>query len=165
MQLEELYDYKNEVMRCLCSNPNIVQLLTDSESAPVPNYDLIYSNIFPYEFIPETVNSAQTFICFDVDIVSVPNKTFYYPALYVWVFTHKSKLRLPQGGLRLDQLAVEINKEFNGSRRMGLGEMNLQSVGRFVPILDYQGRVLSFLTKDTNRPRPSQEPPINRKLL
>ena len=124
MYLDEFFDYKNELMKTLCSNKDIVRLVTDSKDAPVPNYDLAYSQIFPFEFVPETVDDGMTFICFDVDIPEVIDKTYYLPALYVWVFTHKSKMRLNEGGIRTDQLAVEINKELNGSRYFGLGELD-----------------------------------------
>ena len=163
MLLNEFFDYKNEIMKTFCSNKDIVRLVTDSSEAPVPNYDLIYSQIFPYEYVPETVDDGQTFICFDVDIADVVSKTYLVPVVYVWVFTHKSKLRLAEGGLRLDSLATAIGNELNGNRNIGLGELELSSVGRFVPIDDYQGRVLTFYSTDFNRARPSRRPPTNRK--
>lgn len=163
MFLDEFFDYKNELMKTLCTNSDVVKLVTDSKDAPTPNYDLAYTQIFPFEFIPETVDDGMTFICFDVDIPEVRDKTYYLPALYVWVFTHKSKLRLNEGGIRTDQLAVEINKELNGSRYFGLGELNLYSVGRFSPITDYQGRVLTYTAVDFNRAGTSKRPPANRK--
>ena len=163
MLLNEFFDYKNEIMKTLCCNKDIVHLITNSKDAPVPNYNLAYKQIFPYEFIPETVDDGMTFICFDVDIADVQDKTFYLPVVYVWAFTHKSILRLDEGGIRTDKLAVEINKELNGSRYFGLGELDLYSVGRFSPITDYQGRVLTYSAKDFNRISPSKQPPANRK--
>jgi hypothetical protein len=112
--------------------------------------------------VPKTVSEGSTFICFDVDVIEVVNKTFLLPAIYVWVFTHESKLRLPQGGVRTDQLASEINKIMNGNRHFGLGELDLYSVNRFSPISDYQGRVLAYSAKEYNRPRPSKKPPAYR---
>lgn len=163
MLLDEFFDYKNELMKTLCSNERIVRLVTDSSSAPVPNYKLAYKQIFPYEFVPETVDDGTTFICFDVDIAEVQDKTFYMPVVYVWVFTHKSKLRLSEGGVRVDQMAVEVNKELGGSRYFGLGELELFSVGRFSPAPDYLGRVLTYSARDFNRQSPSKRPPANRK--
>lgn len=163
MLLDEFFNYKNELMKTLCCNDEIVHLVTDSSKATTPNIDLAYNQIFPYEFIPETVDDGTTFICFDVDIADVINKTFYVPVVYVWVFTHKSKMRLKEGGIRMDQLSVEINKELNGSRYFGLGELELHSVGRFSPIADYQGRVLTYIARDFNRVSPSKKPPAYRK--
>jgi len=164
MMLDEFFDYKNKLMEIFCTNENIVKLVTDSSAASVPAYDLRYTQYYPYEFVPETVHDGLTFICFDVDITKVYNKTFYRPTIYIWIFTHKSKLRLPEGGARLDKLAAEINEELNGSRFFGLGTLELQMVERFVPVLDYQGRVLVYEAKDVNRYAPSKQPvPSNRK--
>lgn len=158
MNLHEFFDYKNQLMKELCKNRNIVKLVTDKQDAVVPNHTLAYSQIFPFEFIPDTVNDGQTFICFDVDIADVINKTFYMPVIYIWIFTHKSKLRLQGGGVRVDRICEEIDKVLNGSRYYGLGTLNLKSVGRFSPILDYQGRVLTYTAVDFNRSGSKQAP-------
>jgi len=163
MLLDEFFDYKNKLMETLCRNEKIVHLITDSEKAPVPNYNLAYTQIYPFEYVPDTVDDGRTFVCFDVDIAQVYDKVYYAPVLYLWVFSHKSKLRLKQGGIRTDQLAVEINKELNGSRYFGLGELDLYSVGRISPITDYQGRVMTYAAKDFNRLGVSKRPPANRK--
>lgn len=163
MQLEEFYDYKNLLMKQLCCDPDIVRTVTDNADAAVPNHDLPYSQVFPYEYVPETVNDARTFICFDTDIVSVPNKTIYCPVIYVWVFTHKSRLRAHGGGCTLDNLAVAVNNLLNGNRYYGLGELRLDSVRRFKPITDYQGRVLTYYARDFNRKSGKPDIPRNRK--
>lgn len=151
MQLEELYDYKNQLMKELCSDEKIVKLVTNNPDAAVPNHGLPYSQIYPFEFIPETVNDGKTFICFDLDITDVPNKTYYIPTLYVWFFTHKSLFRMQNGGCLLDELGKEINRLLNGSRYYGLGTLNLRRLRRFSPITDYLGRLLIYDTVDLNR--------------
>lgn len=165
MQLAEFFNYKDELMKTICSNREIVRLVTDnSVDIEVPNYDIIYSQVFPFEFVPETVNDGQTFICFDVDIAEGTTKTYYSPVLYIYIFTHKSKLRLPEGGIRTDQIASEIDKEINGSRLFGLGELDLYSVTRFAPITDYQGRVLTYYAKDFNRGGKQKPVPQSRRV-
>lgn len=162
MELNEFFDYKNKLMEDICSNAEIVKLITDNNDSPVPNKNLPYSRVFPYEFVPETVDDGQTFICFDVDIADVINKTFYIPVVYIWVFTHKSKMRLKEGGVRIDKITSELSKILNGSRYYGLGELNLKSVSRFSPITDYQGRTSVYYAKDFNN-LSSKHPPSNRK--
>ncbi len=162
MELCEFFDYKNQLMKDICCNERIVNLVTDKPDSRVPNHTLAYSQIFPYEYIPETVDNGQTFICFDVDILDVESKTFYVPVLYVWIFSHKSKMRLSEGGIRVDRIASELDKVLNGNRDYGLGKLNLQSVTRFSPIVDYQGRVLTYIAKDFNMPS-YKEPPAYRK--
>lgn len=165
MLLDDLYDYKNQLMQELCENEDIVRLLTKSSEASVPNYDLPYRQIFPYEYIPETVDNAKSFICFDVDVTYVPNKTVYIPAIYVWVFTHTSNLRMPDGGgIRIDKLASAVDHMLNGSRIYGMGELELNTVTRFSPIQNYLGRVLAYTAKEWNRTAANRkQTPRNRK--
>ena len=71
-------------MQDLLTNEKIVKLIdrdVSLEDAP----SLAYKKVFPYEYIPDTVNNGDTFVCFDVDVLDVINKTFLNPTLYVWV--------------------------------------------------------------------------------
>lgn len=163
MQLSEFFDYKNKLMEGLLTNPEIVKLLDNSVELKNAK-QLAYTHVFPYEYIPDTVEEAKTFICFDVDVQESINKTFLLPTLYIWVFSHKSKLRLLEGGVQTDKLASEIAKAINGSRFYGLGELDLYSVKRFTPVTDYQGKVMTFHAKEFNRLSPNNKPvPSNRK--
>lgn len=163
MQLEELFDYKNRLVYDLLSNEKIVEII--SRGFPVDDpADLVYKRIFPYEYVPETIEEAGTYICCDVDIQRSYNKTFLEPVIYVWIFTHKSQIRHSEGGVVTDKLACEISKTVNGSRFYGLGELDLYSVRRFAPIADYQGKIMTFNAKDFNRTyTPNKPTPENRK--
>ena len=163
MQLEEFFGYKDRLMKDLLTNEEIVNLL--DEDVPIENAkSLAYSRVFPFEYVPDTVEHGDTYICFDVDIQEVFNKTFLSPTLYIWVFTHRSKLRLPTGGVRTDKLCIEICKEINGSRKYGLGELSLSSVKRFAPMTDFQGKLMIFRATDFNRQYdPHKYTPSNRK--
>ena len=147
----------------LLSNETIVKLinedieLEDAES-------LAYKQVFPCEYVPDTTEKGYTYICMDVDITSSINKTYLTPVLYVWVFAHRSRLRLPEGGVRTDKLCNEICKAISGSMNYGLGKLTLVSVRRFAPQTDYQGKCMLFETTDFNRPYDGTKPiPSNRK--
>lgn len=166
MNLDELYDYKNLLMEHLCSDEHIVELVTGKKGATVPNHGLPYTQIYPYPNIPETVNEGKTFICYDVDVISVPNKTYYLPVLYVWCFTHKSRMRLEGelgGGVLLDELCKSVNKKLNGNRYYGLGAMKLSSLEGFTPITDFYGKCLTYSLRDFNYPKGALDMPANRK--
>lgn len=161
--LQEFYDYKNKLMEDILTSSSLVELISDDQSLTDAT-SLRYTQIFPYEFVPETIEVGKTFVCFDVDIQSVENKTFLHPIIYVWVFTHKSKLRLPEGGVRTDRIVSEIARILNGSRYYGLGELELRSVKRFAPMTDFQGKYMVFDARDYNRLSPTGKPiPSNRK--
>lgn len=163
MKLDDFYDYKNKLMEDLLTNEKIVRLLDDKISLSAAK-SLVYSQVFPLEYVPETVQDGKTYICCDVDIQR-GGKTFYYPTLYIWVFAHRSKLRLPNGkGVLTDKLCSEICEAIDGSRYYGLGELELYSVKRFAPMTDYQGKVLTFTMKEFNRIHDPNKPiPSNRK--
>lgn len=168
MYLEEFYNYKNQILEDLLTNETIVGLLNEDPHNIV--YDgeaLMYDQVFPYEYVPETVEHSKTYICIDVDVENQDlNKTFLNGRIMVWVFTHKSLMRLPEGGVRVDKLCNEIDKAINGSRKYGLGQLNLLSSKRFAIMTDYQGKVLTFYTTDFNRVHdPKKHPlPANRRF-
>lgn len=164
MQLQDFYDYKNQLMEDIITTPEIVELIDDSKKFEGHPEDLAYSRLFPYEYMPETVEDGHTFICFDVDVYEAPNKTYLEPVIYIWIFSHRSKLRLPEGGVRVDKLCNEICKKINGSRKYGLGELRLYSSKRFAPMTDFQGKCLTFHATEFNRQyNPGRVTPINRK--
>lgn len=162
-QLDEMFDYKNQLMEDLLTNKDIVALIDDSVELKNAK-KLVYKQVFPYEYIPTTVEEGKTFICCDVDIQKAVNKTYLLPTLYVWVFTHKSKLRLPEGGVRTDKLVSKIAGAINGSRYYGLGELDFYSAKRYAPMTDFQGKVMTFTATDFNRlHNPNKPTPSNRK--
>lgn len=165
MQLDDFFDYKNKLMEDVITSRSIVSLIAP-ELDPSDAEVLIYSQVFPYEYIPETIEHGHTYICFDVDIQKSLNKTFLIPTIFVWVFSHKSDIRLKEGGLRTDKIISELSKIMNGSRFYGIGELDLYSVKRFVPVTDYQGKVMTFHTKEWNRPNfGNKDIPSNRKIF
>lgn len=164
MQLQDFYDYKNKLMKDLLTNETIVHLI-NPEVKMEDAYKLAYEQVFPAEFVPETLHDGGTFVCFDVDVQSAPNKTFLLPTLYIWVFVHRSNLRLPDGGgVRTDKICSEICKAINGSHEYGLGELNLYSTKRFSPVTDYNGKCMTFYMKEFNKQHdPTRYIPSNRK--
>ncbi len=163
MHLEEFFNYKNQLMGDLLSNETIVKLINEDASLE-DAAKLAYSQVFPCEYVPDTAEKGYTYICMDVDIQRAINKTYLSPTLYVWVFAHRSRLRLPDGGVRTDKLCNEICKAINGSANYGLGKLLLNSVRRFAPTTDYQGKCMMFTAVDFNRLYDGKMPlPSNRK--
>lgn len=165
MQLQELFDYKNRLMHDILTNEEVVSLIDPSVQDVNQAYDrLAYKRVFPYNYVPETIEDAGTYICFEVDVQKVINKTFLRPTISIWIFTHKSQIRLAEGGVRTDVLCSKIAEAINGSRYYGLGELELNSVRRYAPMADYQGKLMTFEAQDFNNPSPSKQSiPSNRK--
>ena len=150
MHLDELFQYKNQLLEDLLTDKEIVELINDD----VPLEDaqsLVWDQVMPVEFYPDTVELGRVYICCDVDVRKVLNSTFYSPTLYIWVFAHKDLLRLKEGGVRTDKLCHLIDKKINGSFFYGLGKLELQSVNRFAVMSDYTGKVLAYEATDFNK--------------
>ena len=163
MQLKDFFDYKNRLMEDILTNDKIVPLLKDGVTTKNSS-QLAYKQVFPCEYVPETVQDGQTFICFDVDIQNVVNKTYYNIVLYIWVFTHRSNIRSPHGGIRTDEICSEICNAINGSRLYGLGALDRYAWKRCAPMTDYQGKVMTFTASEFNRQHDGKKPiPTNRK--
>ena len=149
MYLEELSKYKIEIMKRLCLSKEIQSLILFSESEN-QGKEMMYKNIFPYAFIPDTVTDASTFICFDLEIQRVQNRTFKDINMLFWIFTHQSLMRT-ENGIRTDIIANEVDKILNGNKNFGLGTSELKKVLRINPAKDYHGRTLIYKTVDFNR--------------
>ena len=149
MYLEELSKYKIEIMKRLCLSEKIQSLILLSKSQN-SGREMMYKNIFPYAFVPDTVTNAGTFICFDLEVQRVENRTFKDINILFWIFTHQSLMRA-DGGIRTDLIASEVDKILNGNRDLGLGTVELKKVLRVNPAKDYHGRSLVYRSVDFNR--------------
>ena len=149
MYLDELSKYKSKVMQMLCENPKIQVLILSKESLN-PKKELMYKYVFPYAFVPDTVTNSSTFICFDIEVKRVENRSFKDLSIMFWIFSHQSILRTNEG-VRTDVLADEVDKIMNGNKNLGLGTVELKTVGRVNPAKDYFGRTLVYRSVDFNR--------------
>lgn len=162
-QLADYFDYKNTLMKDLLKDEEIVRLISDT--VPVENgRSLAYKQVFPYQYIPETTEEGKTYVCFDVDIYAADSKTFLIPVLYIWIIAHKSQMRLPEGGVRVDALCNKICEKINGSRFYGLGSLEIYGCKRYAPQTDHIGKQLIFHTREVNKfYDPKRQIPTNRK--
>lgn len=150
MYLDELSSYKIEIMKTICLNENIISLLRPSNKPGMTGKDMMYKYIFPYVFINDTITEVSTFICFDLSVPRVQNRTFKDVTMDFWIFTHDSLMRC-ESGLRLDTLASLVDRLLNGNRNFGLGEVSLKTVKRCHVAKDYYGIILTYRTVDFNR--------------
>ena len=163
MHLDEFFFYKNQLMDDLLTDPEIVTLI--NKDVPLEDaQSLVWDQVMPVEFYPDTLERGRVYICCDVDIRKVPSSLIYSPTLYIWVFVHKDLLRLDEGGVRTDKLCHLIDKKINGSFMYGLGKLELQSVHRFGVVSDYTGKVLAYEANDFNKTfDPKKEIPAKRR--
>ena len=96
LSFEVFFNYKNQFLNDILTDDEIVSLI--DEDFDLENGDrksLVYTKVFPLEYIPETVESANTYIMCDVDISKPFTSQYIEIVLYVWILCHKSLLLLP----------------------------------------------------------------------
>lgn len=150
--LEEFTSYKQTLMEAICTSDaifNLIKLENDPET--IECKDLRYVRIYPYNYVPLTIENAQTFICFTVTAPNVRNDVISELILTVFVFTHQDLMRT-KNGMRTDLLVSEIDKLLNGSTKYGLGKVSLKACDVMqVPVRGYSGLYSMYSVKDFNK--------------
>lgn len=155
--LNELTEYRSKIMKLLCSDQQIVDLVKDKPNSPVPDRSLMYKNFFPYAYTPDAVKETDTFICFRIYIPEVMNKTFKKVNIVFYIFSHQDYIRTSDG-LRPDLIAERIENLFNGSMDLGVGRMKLEGIDDISPSSSFHGIALEYSVSEFNRPTINGDP-------
>lgn len=102
-------DWKNKAIELVIGQDEIMELLDmDEEEADDP----MYTRIFPYNHIPQTIEETKVYITFTVNIPKITfNKIWAYPRLTVRVIAHQERMKLNMAGVsatRIDYIAKLI---------------------------------------------------------
>jgi hypothetical protein len=143
----ELGTIKDTIMKKLVEDECIVRCLISNESnfetasTPVgydPN-DLLYTQIFPYRFIPDITIEPSTFITMKFSY-KPSGTTFKYGSIYFYVITNRSIVQTDYGMLRYDYLVNRLDVIFNKNNELGIGAMPFSDMDEF--IIDKEGKWL-----------------------
>lgn len=159
--LKEVDLYKQKIIETLLSDDIVVQLLTNDPIHDVPAKDLVYVQVFPYDWMDVTSLTAQAYICLDIDIAGMKsNYAVKDCVMTVWVMCHQQAMSLRgtdnydlsyTGGTLRDKLADRIDYLLNGHKDFGFGKVELSRAPRFDPGGRYYGRELIYSVQDYNR--------------
>lgn len=102
-------DWKNKAIELVIGQDEIMELLEmDEDEADDP----MYTRIFPYNHIPQTIEETKVYITFTVNIPKITfNKIWAYPRLTVRVIAHQERMKLNMAGVsatRIDYIAKLI---------------------------------------------------------
>lgn len=145
----EIAKYKNDVLLALINDEQI----TNTINAPEEE-NLIYTRIFPYQYVPETQTVVATYITMTVDIPRVSaNNAWVYPRLTLYIICHQDTMELHLAGVnstRIDYLSSLIDKLFNNSSALGYGQLLLVSNVESSISSTHRCRKMVFDTMDLN---------------
>lgn len=101
---------------------------------------------FPYEYIPETIETAFCAVCFDIATNhSYENSTFTDVVIMIWVMCHVDiAIMENEPGLRYDLVAHEILRDWANQDFMGIGKMQIAYNHVYTATPTLRGRALQI---------------------
>jgi hypothetical protein len=162
MAMIDVSAYKMELLSDIYNNPRIVEAL-DSQQLEVIKDEpdtLMYKNLFPYMRVPETQNKADTYILLSVDMdrVNRNNRTYAIYKTTIWTMAHIDRMQMEARfqATRIDYIAMELDKLFDGSRKFGFSPFELISNREVLLDVKYIYRELVFVCSDLRHPVTNQ---------
>lgn len=144
-------EWKDKAISMILGDDEILSLFEKSDEELE---DIVYNNIFPYGYIPETQTNVELYITLEA---SVPKMLFRqvweHPFLTIKLICHQDKMRLHKAGVsanRLDYLSTLIDKLLNGTEGWGFGELSLVSNTEYNLSAVYKVREMIFQGQDLN---------------
>lgn len=132
--IQKIGEYKMEILNRLVNSKEIAKLVRyDTPDAlfreDVENPEkLIYERVFPFRFNPDTIENQATFITIGIGGFRMHENgydiydDFKTGNVYFYVFTHVDLMRT-ESGIRQDLIIKELDKIFDKSRGIGMGEL------------------------------------------
>jgi len=116
---------KKKIMNALVENENIVAAL-DVPEIEDP-YDLIYTHIYPFLYMPDIQEKAKVYITMKLETTKIfSNDRFKNAILTLCVVSHRDKMKTEWNSTRTDLIAGLLIDEFNWKDLLGF-EMELSS--------------------------------------
>ena len=136
---------KRIIETVLCNDPDIIEVIDNSELDPNTPDEYLYNNIWPFVRIPGNQDVSKTFICYSIDDMSANEYNDRMKEQYIQfvVFVHKDLIKTKYGVARHDLLAAIIRDLFNRSHLFG-HELRMISSREGVTDTDYTTRTLKF---------------------
>lgn len=139
---------KNEAVAKLVASDEVIKAMGNDDI--VENDEAMYKYIFPYLYIPYTIEGSHSYICMKVIMTGRQsvNDLFGNYSVIIWVIVNQSLMQMDGvgGATRLDHLADMVETIFAGSE--AFGTKRLQLVSNTEDDLDtrHRARKLTFTT-------------------
>ena len=146
--------YKNKLMSSIINSPELIALVNDSyieDGEIIDANGLVYKQIFPFYYIPDTQTETLSYVIMKVNGLGVSGKIYNKAEVYICVMSHQDIMKVEDAnGTRIDLMGEIIEDLFNGRDDFGFGEMELKSNVEININTTYRGRELRFFVEDFN---------------
>ena len=146
-------DYRDVITSMILSNKVITDILMCGKEDKTDIDGLLWKNLVPQKYVPETLTDAQTHIMYDIDEDVLyrrdsSRETYVTAILYIWIWTHKNA-PICDGILKHDIVAYELKRMLTGNKKLGIAPAKLIYDRHDLPdIKEYAGRLLCFNVTD-----------------
>lgn len=151
---QAIIDFKNATVAKLVGCSELIHAMGNDDIQT--NDDAIYKYIFPYFYIPYTIEAAHSYICMRATMTGLneTNDMFGKFSLTVWVITNQDLMRISGvgGATRIDYMASLVENLLNGSDAFGTQMLRLVTNAEDSLDLKHRCRVLTFTTQDLSAP-------------
>ena len=148
---EIITEYKNKLALKLVNTDGLVDAM-GHDDIEEPD-EAIYTYIFPYFHVPETIEAAHSYICFKVNMTDRSNVNDFMEnfTLTVWVIVNQALMKMPSGyggATRVDYLSSVVEKTLHGSEIFGVKQLKITSNIEDNMDLHHRVRIMTFKTQD-----------------
>lgn len=153
-------DYRNVITNEILSNEVLVDILSHGTLTTDDADELVWKNVLPQEFDPETITETDSYIFYDINEATSTqvgrNGTGYVTlTLFFWILTHRDIVRYEgnvstsKNRLRNDIIVRELKKTFAPVSNLGISKNRLLYNNLFTQTnYKYTGRLLAFKITD-----------------
>jgi hypothetical protein len=156
--VNDIITYKDTIIRHLISTDDILELLLPNlDPNLTPEEQLLGEDgqVFKYDYVPDTSETAKRFVCIEGDISRLDSNTIKDITITIHVFTEKSLMRHNLVGIKgnaVDVLSDRIETFMTTSEDFGI-KSNIKSTIRTKPATGYYGRMLIYTISEFKRNR------------
>lgn len=161
--LNVISDMKQTVLRALLTDADVVKIVRNSSDILLPDMELRYTHIFPWMYVPDTVEDTGSYIGMKIRTRDPVNAAARVYDLTIYIMCHKEHMRMngtvcanlgldvTDSGSRVDVLMDKIDRLLNGSEELGFGKMELVDSDEFKPAEKFHGRYITYRVNGWNR--------------
>lgn len=158
--IDLIEDYRNVITNEILNNEILVDILSHGTLTTDDADSLVWQNVFPQEFDPETITETDSYIFYDINEtpsakVSKNGTGYVTLTLFFWVITHRDIVRYEgsidssKNRLRNDIIVRELKKIFAPKNNLGISKNHLLYNNIFTQTnYKYTGRLVAFKITD-----------------
>lgn len=151
---------KRIIEQMLYNDPDIIEILDDTEIDPSTPEESVYSSIWPCVRVPGAQDISKSHICFTVDDIEQDRYNPMMKTQYIQfvIFVHNDVIQTKYGVSRHDLLSFLIRDLFNYSNKLG-AQLKLVYNREGTTDVDFVTRTMKFEMVTGNSVKPVQTNP------